>query len=338
MNDNPRLGFCCKYVSPTGDETRERAMNMRGLTMAYLARQTPAQAFDKLAFVVEHNLAALALQVEEVASYPPLERLLRISSDVLPGYTHPIASGLYRDLQAMIERALAATGERARAAGVRLSMHPGQHAILATTGRSLENAVSDIEYHARVMAMLGYHGGWHPHGAHVNVHGGARALGVEGVRHGLSLLSAEARNLVTIENDEMSFGLDDLLPLADEVALVLDLHHHWIRSGGEYLQPEDPRIERIRGSWRDVRPLSHISVSREEHVGDHDTRALPDFAEMLANGLKIRDLRAHSDMMWNRAVNDLVARHLTWSDFEVEAKAKNLASRQLADHVRAPAA
>jgi hypothetical protein len=39
-------------------------------------------------------------------------------------------------------------------------------------------------------------------------------------------------------------------------------------------------------------------------------------------------------MMWNRAVNDLVARHLGWCDIEVEAKAKNLASAQLAEHVR----
>lgn len=338
MNDGPRLGYCCKYVSPNGDEARERAMNMRGLTMAYLARQTPGQAFDKLVFVAEHNLAALRAQVEEVASYPALERLLRISSDVLPGYTHPTASGMYRELQTMIECSLAATGARAREAGIRLSMHPGQYAILATTGRSLENAVGDIEYHARVMAMLGLNGGWHPHGAHVNVHGGQRALGAEGIRRGLALLSAEARNLVTVENDEMSFALDDLLPLGDEVAIVTDLHHHWIRSGGEYLQPDDPRIERVKASWRGVRPLSHVSVSREEHVGDHDPDALPGFADMLATGLKVRDLRAHSDMMWNRAVNDLVARHLEWSDFEVEAKSKNLASRQLADHVRARAA
>jgi hypothetical protein len=37
--------------------------------------------------------------------------------------------------------------------------------------------------------------------------------------------------------------------------------------------------------------------------------------------------------MWNEAVNDLVAAHLAWSDFEVEAKLKNLASEALARHV-----
>jgi hypothetical protein len=37
--------------------------------------------------------------------------------------------------------------------------------------------------------------------------------------------------------------------------------------------------------------------------------------------------------LWNEAVNDLVADHLAWSDFEVEAKLKNVASERLARHV-----
>lgn len=340
MPDTPRLGYCCKFIPPDGDAERERALNVRGLTMAYLARQTPGDAYDKLAEVVLHNLQVVRRQIAEVAGRPALERLLRLSSDVLPGYTHPTALPYYRDgdLQAAIERELAAAGDEARAAGVRLSMHPAQHAILATAGRSLGNAIGDIEYHAVVMAMLGYSGGWHPHGASVNVHGGQRALGADGIRHGLSLLSAAARDLVTVENDEVSFGLDDLLPVADEVAIVVDIHHHWIKTGGEYLQPDDPRIERVKASWRGVRPLAHVSVSREPLLDGHDPDTLPDFNALLAAGLKPKDLRGHSDMMWNRAVNDLVARHLAWADFEVEAKSKNLASEQLADQVRAAAA
>ena len=33
----------------------------------------------------------------------------------------------------------------------------------------------------------------------------------------------------------------------------------------------------------------------------------------------------HSRRMWNHAVNRLVAEHLAWADFKVEARAKNLA-------------
>jgi len=37
--------------------------------------------------------------------------------------------------------------------------------------------------------------------------------------------------------------------------------------------------------------------------------------------------------MWNEAVNALVAEHLGWADFEIEAKLKNLASQALARRV-----
>jgi UV DNA damage repair endonuclease len=131
----------------------------------------------------------------------------------------------------------------------------------------------------------------------------------------------------------VSYGLDDLLPLADSLPIVLDLHHHWIASRGEYIEPDDPRIGRIVESWRGVRPLSHVSVSREALLPDHPTDVKPDFEALVAAGLRPIDLRGHSDLMWNAAVNDLVARHMAWSDFEVEAKLKNIASEGLARHV-----
>ena len=93
-------------------------------------------------------------------------------------------------------------------------------------------------------------------------------------------------------------------------------------------------MERIKQSWRGVRPAAHISVSREALYSELLDGELPDFAQLNGVGFKASELRGHSDMMWNRAVNDLVARHLSWCDIEVEAKAKNLASAQLADHVR----
>ena len=152
---------------------------------------------------------------------------------------------------------------------------------------------------------------------------------------GLARLSADARGLLTVENDEVSFDLDSLLPLMDDVPVVLDLHHEWLSSGGRYIEPDDPRIARVAASWRGVRPVSHISVSREEVLPGHAADALPDLAALVAAGHSVRDLRAHSDTMWNEAVNDWVVRHLAWTDIEVEAKLKNVASLQVAERARA---
>ena len=181
--------------------------------------------------------------------------------------------------------------------------------------------------------MLGY-SGWHPHGACINIHGGARSVGVDGLKTGLDQVPAGALGLLSIENDETSFGLDHLLEVSDRVAILVDFHHHWIFTRGEWLTPEDPRVEQLKASWRGVRPLAHVSVSRENVIPDHSPESLPDFPALAELGHKPGHLRGHSDMMWNRAVNDLMQRHLAWCDIEVEAKSKNLASRQLADHCR----
>ena len=336
MYDQPRLGFCCKYIPESGDAETARRMNIVAVTIAYLNRLGPEAAFDRLASVVAHNLAALRLQVEHVADRPPLERLHRISSGVLPCYTHGSCMGFYRDpdLRALIETSLAETGRIARERGVRLSMHPGQFCVIASASESARrNGIEEFEYHAELMDLMGYGRGWHPGGAHINIHAGAKAIGAEGFRAGLRHLSQTARNLITVENDEVSYGLDDLLPLCTDLPLVLDIHHHWIATGGEYIEPSDPRIARIVESWRGVRPVSHVSVSREDLLGGHDLHVRPDFGALTRAGIRPRELRAHSDLMWNEAINDLVADHLAWSDFEVEAKLKNIASEGLARHV-----
>ncbi len=339
MHPSPdaRLGYCCKFVPPDGDPALAAAMNTGTTTVTHLRRIGPSAAHGKLLGLVGRNVAALRLQVARVAGLPPLRRLLRLPSDLLPAYTHPEVAPLYRhpEIRGAVESGLAALGAQARAGDVRVSFHPDQFCVLASANpAAAENGLREFEYHAEAMALMGYHGSWHPHGAHVNVHGGGRAGGVEGIRAGLARLSAQARNLVTLENDEVSYGLDDLLALADAVPVVLDLHHHWVASRGEWIGPDDPRVARVAGSWRGVRPVAHVSVCREGLLPARGrSRALPRFDAAIAAGATARDLRAHADLMWNGPLNDLVAAHLTWADFEVEAKSKNLASDALAGHV-----
>ncbi|MGU3660471.1 MULTISPECIES: UV damage endonuclease UvsE [unclassified Methylobacterium] len=347
MHAQPRLGFCCKFVldEPPGTHATLKAereatlhMNLTSVTMAHLTKLEPAARRAKLAGLVAHNLAALARQIAWVGARPPLERLLRMASNVLPGYTHPIAQAIYAEpeMAALVERGLAEAGALGRRLGVRLSFHPGPFCLLASRNpAAIANGLSELDYHAEIFDRMGYGGGWHPHGAHINIHVGAGDPGVAGFRETLPRASRVARDLVTVENDENVFGLDAVLQLADIVPVVLDLHHHWVESGGAYLEPDDPRIARVTESWRGVRPVAHISVSREAVSSDCDPDALPDFPALRGAGHAVRNLAAHSDMMWNRAVNDLVARHLAWADFEIEAKAKNRASMQIARHIQA---
>ena len=144
----------------------------------------------------------------------------------------------------------------------------------------------------------------------------------------LPRLSPEARNTITIENDEVSWGLDASLELADDLALVLDIHHHWVKTG-EYIEPDDDRIYRIIDSWRGERPAMHYSLCRESNLQDADPSVRPNLDILLESGHKKQKLRAHSDYCWNNACNEWALSHWEWADIMVEAKMKNLASGQL---------
>jgi UV DNA damage endonuclease len=82
-------------------------------------------------------------------------------------------------------------------------------------------------------------------------------------------------------------------------------------------------------SWRGTRPVLHYSVSREDVLVDHNPLVRPDLDQLLDRGYRKQKLRAHSDFMWNRAVNDWALTFADDWDIQVEAKGKNLASEQL---------
>ena len=110
-----------------------------------------------------------------------------------------------------------------------------------------------------------------------------------------------------------------------------DIHHHWVNSGGEYIKPSDDRVKQVIDSWRGVRPTMHYSISREDYIIDHSPYDRPNYQQLIETGYKKGKLRAHSDMCWNTACNEWALSF--WNDFDimVEAKHKNLASKQLLD-------
>jgi UV DNA damage repair endonuclease len=276
-----------------------------------------------------HNIQAFYNLVEYVGGLPHELRMVRLSSDVLPVYTHDDWSYYWRspDCRQYCEREFAKVGDLARSLDVRLSMHPGQFTVLASDSEDIVNrSIEEFEYHVDVIRWMGY--GTQFQDFKCNVHISGRK-GPQGILDVLPRLSPEARNTLTIENDEMSWGIDASLELRKHVALVLDIHHHWVATG-EYIRPTDRRFDRIIESWRGVRPVIHYSVSREDYIQDAwPDDELLDHQMLLMNGFKKQKLRAHSDYMWNTAVNEWAMSFWDYADIMVESKAKNLASHKL---------
>ena len=326
-----RVGFACKYMHHDQTQKKkllediQRPYNCKATTITWLNRQSKDVAEERLWDIMVHNIESFRKLISYVGTLPQQQRMVRLGSDVLPAYTEPTWCYFWQlpVVVGYLEKHLAEVGALARKLDVRLSMHPGQFTVLASDNPDIVNrSIEEFEYHVDVIRYMGYGKNWQDFKCNVHISG---RQGPAGIINILPRLSPEARNCITIENDEMSWGIDASLELAEYVALVLDIHHHWVASG-EYILPTDDRFARVIDSWRGVQPVIHYSVSREDYLVDADPNVLPDRELLLEQGYKKAKLRAHSDFMWNHAVNEWATTFRPYADIMVESKAKNLAS------------
>ena len=328
---SPRIGFACLYRHPdrslsAGElKTIEAALNPRTTTLRWMDSVAQPVAHAKLVEIVEHNLQAQLRLLAYVATLPPVLRMLRLSSDLLPFYSHPKVAAFYQDpaIQLRLGEGFAAIGEAARAADIRLSMHPGQYCVLGSDRPEVvENSVAEFEYHADMIRMMGYGRQFQDFKCNLHIAG---KLGGDGIRAVWPRLSHEARQCITFENDEKTYGVDDCLALADLAPVVLDVHHCWIHEN-DYIDPQAERVARIIDSWRGVRPTMHLSQPQErlQELGLSAERKL-EMPEVLRVVPK-RELYGHSARMWNDWTNQYVLQFLDRFDIMFEAKDKNVAT------------
>jgi UV DNA damage endonuclease len=334
-----RIGFACKWIDGPSqiDGIKQKdnckQYNTGSTTVAWLNRQTRDVAEQKLWDLMVGNIEAVRKLVSLVGEQDESLRMVRLSSDILPVYTEPTWGGYWRnpDVRAYCEREFKRVGDIAREKNVRLSMHPGQFTVLASDNPDIVNrSIEEFEYHVDMVRWMGY--GKTFQDFKINVHIAGRQ-GPAGIRSALARMTPEARNTLTIENDEMTWGIEDSIDLVNDCALVLDIHHHWIKTG-EYIEVTDDRVKRIIDSWRGVRPVIHYSVSREDILGEHSRESCPALQTLLDSGHKKAKLRAHSNFYWNTAVNQWALSFRDNFDIMCESKAKNLASFALYEEAK----
>ena len=334
-----KIGFACKWIDRP-DQTEgikpkddAKKYNTGTTTVRWLNNQPRDVAEQRLWDLMVGNIEATQLLVERVSQLDPSLRMVRLSSDILPVYTHADYADYWRksDVILYAETAFKRVGDIARNGGVRLSMHPGQFTVLASDNPGIvERSIAEFEYHTDMARWMGY--GRTFQDFKINVHISGRQ-GPDGIRQAYGKLTPEARNCITIENEENSWGLDDCLTIGDIIPIVLDVHHFWIREG-DYLDPNDSRVAQVVDSWRGIRPTMHYSISREDYLIGHDPMAPPDHKQLLLDGYKKQKLRAHSDFYWNTKVSEWALSFLNTHDIMCESKGKNLASFALYEQAK----
>ncbi len=313
-----KLGFACKYLN----EELKQLYPFKTTTRTRFLSLDSGQRNTLIFTLAKNNLTNLHLNLTQLASEPEALRMMRIGSDLLPLYTVPQATPHYADFLPDLHALFKICGDVARENNIRLSFHPGQYSVLASDNPDVvDRALEDVEYHALCASLMGF--GREFQDFKINIHMNGKK-GFTGFRESFDRLSPAAQRMLTVENDEISCSLDDVLQARALCPVVLDIHHHWVKEN-HFIQPDDPRIALIRESWRGVRPVMHYSVSVEGLI---PARGFPDQTTL---GVTKSKLRAHSDDFFNNTLNDWA---LSFSDFDImcEVKMKNVARAKLYAH------
>jgi len=212
-------------------------------------------------------------------------RLYRLTSNLVPFATHPVADGW--DWAAELAPDFAELGAVARAYGLRLSSHPGQYTVLSTAHAAVRGAAfADLAYHARVMDLLGL-GREGRMVIHVGGAQGGKAVALERFAAAFAATPAGVRQRLCIENDDVVFHTSDVLALCQElgVPMVLDLHHDLVNPGEA---PLAALIDPIFATWAGAGrpPKVHVSSPRSErepraHAEDIDPLPFRSFLALL---------------------------------------------------------
>lgn len=251
-----RLGYACINLSLQADKDGPR---LKSVTAKRLAPMEPAERRRHLFAVARNNLKTL----EAVMRWNQRHHiaLFRITSDLIPLATHPVAEQ-WRWEEDLAEE-FAACAALARATGIRLSMHPGQYTVLnAQNPDVVARAVADLTHHARILDLLqtGPEAGLvlHIGGAY----GDKQAAMERFVAH-FHMFPATVGQRVWVENDDTTWDTAEVLAVAQAIGrpMIFDLHHHRVLREDDWL----PWLHRVLPTWGAVRPKLHFSSPKDGH-------------------------------------------------------------------------
>jgi len=302
QRQNLRLGYCCLntqlrecdiFASRT---CRLDTIGKKGIDYLYsLAHEN----LEDLKKIMEWNFANGIF-------------LYRMSSEMFPFASHPQFYKTYDWEQFSVP--LAQIGELSKKYNQRLTFHPGQYNQL-TSARAdvVDKAIVDLDVHAKIMDMIGV-----DHQGVIIIHGGtknpSKQVALERLYINFKRLSSSAQKRLVLENCELAYSIEDLLPISEDlgIPIVIDYHHHNINPGTRDIYE---LTEKVVAIWkrRDIIPLFHVSESRPD-VKPTDS---------------ITARRAHSDYVTTLPPALIQLIKTERIDIDVEAKMKELAVQRL---------
>ncbi len=275
-----------------------------------LQQFSAVNSWSELSEICTHNAANLLLAVETV------QRLgigsFRIMSPLFPRMTHPVVGYQLDDLPDGLQ--ITALLDQVRGFAwthdIRLSFHPDQFVVLSSPHPTVvANSIRELEYQAMLAEAVG--------AEVINIHAGGaygdKTAALERLCAIFTNLPEAVRKRLTLENDDVSYTVRDLLPVCEKltIPLVYDVHHHRCNPDGLTVEEATQMAGDI---WRYVGREQYCHISSPK------------------NGWVSGNPKPHADFIDLADLPDCwMGREMT---LDVEAKAKELAVLRLMNDLR----
>ncbi|MDD5728126.1 MAG: UV DNA damage repair endonuclease UvsE [Victivallales bacterium] len=296
-----RLGLCCIFRNEPIKYRHTTASIITGLG-------SRNEQLRKLSAIALGNSQAL------LQSLAVCERLgigaFRVLSRILPLYSHPEYGYILDELPdaAAVRDNFRRVREFAALKNIRLSFHPDQFNILASPRTEVVvNTIRELSYQCLAAEFIG--------ADNVNIHLG----GVYGDKPGtLKRFGVNYQNVpelikrhLTLENDDISYTVEDLYPLCMKhgLPLVYDVHHH--RCLPDRFTVAEATAKALE-TWKQTGREPHFHISSPRH------------------GWQAANKRLHADYIDIGDFPRVWLKNLPDFTLDVEAKAKELAVIKLA--------
>lgn len=184
----------------------------------------------------------------------------RISSELFPFATHINYRSNYDINQ--FQSLLTEIGNLSKKFNQRLSFHVGQFNVLASqTEKTVVNTIYELDLTAQILDMMDVD----QNGIiiiHIGSKNPSKTIALNTFKNNYYKLSKSAQQRLVIENCEMMYTIEDLLPLSNEIKIpiVVDSHHYLLNPGSNqntFLE----LIHKVLTIWdyRNIDALFHIS-------------------------------------------------------------------------------
>lgn len=183
---------------------------------------------------------------------------MRISSDLFPFCSHEEYSYSLDFADDILKK----IGNYAKTHGIRLTAHPGQYNVLSSKAQKvIDNTFRDLNHHCDFLDRMGL-----DKNSVMLIHGGGvygdKASSLRRLSENIKKLPENTRNRLVLENCEMSYTIEDLLPISQElqVPIVIDFHHDDLKPS---TKPTEFYFYDVFKVWsnRGIKPKVHVSNS-----------------------------------------------------------------------------